>query len=58
MFEIIVVYSNLTSAHHTFTSEQKAWEAISIVQKSDKAAAIFLYDDHHLIWECNDPFEE
>lgn len=58
MFEIIIVYSNLTSARYSFVSEQKAWEAISIVQKNDNSAAIFLYDDNHLIWECNDPFEE
>lgn len=58
MFDIIVVYSDLTSARYSFTSEQTAWKAISIIQKGDNTAAIFLYDDHRLIWECNDPIEE
>lgn len=58
MFDIIVVYSSLINAHYSFTSARKAWEAVSILQSKDAAAAIFVYDDHHLIWSCNDPFEE
>lgn len=58
MFDIIVVYSSLISAKYSFTSERAAWEAVSILQSKDAAATIFVYDDHHLIWSCNDPFEE
>lgn len=57
MFDIIIIYANITSTRQTCANERAMWDAVEAAQ-SQGAAAIFVYDENRLVWQWGGAFEE
>lgn len=57
MFDIIVIYPDLTNTRQSCAGESIMWCLVKAAQ-SKGAAAIFVYNENRLVWQWGGAFEE